>query len=78
MGYYGGNPFYDVDGIRAIGYYDSTDLNYYYFMASNFGTSDRWFNPVLTRTNSNREYLIAATSQGYVYPIGSNGNDQSC
>ncbi len=76
MGYYGGNPFYDVNGIRAIGYYDSTDLNYYYFMASNFGTSDRWFNPVLTRTNSNRQYLIAGTSQGYVYPIGSNTNDQ--
>ncbi len=43
-------PFNDVDGIRAMGYYDGSDLNYYYFMASNFATSDRWFNPVMTRT----------------------------
>jgi len=76
-GYYDGNPYYDTNGVRAIGYYDGGDLNYYYFMASNFGTSDRWFNPIMTRTNSNRESLIAATSQGYVYPIGSNSNDQN-
>ena len=55
--------FYDVDGIRAMGYYDGGDLNYYYFMASNFATSDRWFNPVMTRTHPNREYLIAGTSR---------------
>jgi phospholipase C len=76
-GYYDGNPYYDTIGMRAIGYYDGGDLNYYYFMASNFGTSDRWFNPIMTRTNSNREYLIAATSQGYVYPIGTNQYDQN-
>ncbi len=76
-GYNLANPYFDNDGVRALGYYTDTDLNYYYFMASNFGTSDRWFNPVMTRTNSNREYLVAATSQGYVYPIGSNSNDQN-
>jgi phospholipase C len=59
----------------VIGNYTSDVLNYYYFMASNFGTSDRWFAPVMTRTDPNREYLIAATSQGYVYPVGSNKND---
>jgi phospholipase C len=68
-------PFYDTNGIRAMGYYDDTDLNYYYFMASDFSTSDRWFSPVMTRTASNREYLIAATSQGYVYPIGTDRGD---
>ena len=56
--------------VRAMGYYDGTDLNYYYFMASNFATSDRWFNPAMSRTHPNREYLIAATSRGYAYPIG--------
>jgi phospholipase C len=76
-GYYDNNPYYDTDGVRALGYYDGGDLNYYYFMASNFATSDRWFNPAMTRTNSNRQYLIAATSQGYVYPIGSNQYDQN-
>jgi phospholipase C len=68
-------PFYDTNGLRAMGYYDGTDLNYYYFMASKFATSDRFFNPAMTRTQSNREYLIAATSQGYVYPVGTNSND---
>lgn len=67
--------FFDTDGRRAMSYYDGSDLNYYYFMASNFGTSDRWFSPVMSRTHPNREYLIAATSQGTVYPIGSNNND---
>ncbi|HUD65031.1 MAG TPA: alkaline phosphatase family protein [Candidatus Sulfotelmatobacter sp.] len=70
-------PFHDIDGIRSMGYYDDTDLNYYYLMASEFATSDRWFAPVMTRTSSNRDYLIAATSQGYVYPIGTDSADQS-
>ncbi len=61
--------FNDIDGIRAMGYYDDTDLNYYYFMATKFATSDRWFAPVMTRTPSNREYLVGGTSQGYVHTI---------
>ena len=69
--------YYDTNGIRSMGYYDDTDLNYYYYMASQFATSDRWFSPTMTRTASNREYLIAATSQGYVYPIGTDSADQS-
>jgi phospholipase C len=68
-------PFNDVDGIRAMGYYDGTDLNYYHFMASNFATSDRFFNPTLARTQPNREYLIAGTSQGYAYPLGTDRED---
>ncbi|HTZ95958.1 MAG TPA: alkaline phosphatase family protein [Terriglobales bacterium] len=67
--------FNDANGIRAMGYYDGGDLNYYYFMASNFATSDRWFMPMMTRTSPNREYLVAATSQGYVYPVGTDQND---
>jgi phospholipase C len=67
----------DSDGIRAMGYYDGTDLNYYYFMASNFATSDSWFNAAMTRTQPNREYMIAATSQGYAYPIGTDSNDKA-
>lgn len=70
-------PFNDVDGVRAMGYYDGNDLNYYYFMASNFATSDRWFNAIMTRTNPNRQYLIAATSQGRAYPPGTNAQDSS-
>ena len=61
-------PESDYNGIRAMGYYDQDILPYYYFMASNFGTSDRWFSPVMTRTQPNREFLMAGTSLGNVYP----------
>jgi phospholipase C len=67
--------YYDTDGVRAMGYYDGSDLNYLHFMASNFGTSDRWFNPTMSRTNINREYLLAGTSAGYAYPNGTDTAD---
>jgi phospholipase C len=69
--------YYDTNGIRSMGYYDGNDLNYYYYMASQFSTSDRWFSPVMSRTQPNRHYLMAATSQGYAYPIGTNSKDSS-
>src|SRR5256714_877893 len=31
-------PYYDTNGIRSMGYYDGNDLNYYYYMASQFST----------------------------------------
>jgi len=62
-------PLMDVNGIRAMGYFDWTDLNYYYFMASNFGTSDTWFSPVMNRTQLNRMYMLAGTSAGHAYPL---------
>jgi len=67
----------DTQGYRAMGYYDWTDLPYYYFMASNFATSDRWFSPALDRTQINRMYLMAATSHGYAYPPGTTASDNA-
>jgi phospholipase C len=67
--------YHDSDGVRAMGYYDATQLNYLYFMASNFATSDRWFMPAMSRTNINREYLLGATSGGYAYPNGTTASD---
>lgn len=61
--------FMDTNGLRAMGYFDGNDLNFYYSMASDFATSDRWFSPVMSRTQINRMYLLAATSQGHVYPL---------
>jgi phospholipase C len=69
--------FMDVMGVRAMGYYDGTDLNYYYAIASDFGMSDRWFAPVMSRTQINRMYLLAATSHGDAYPLYSNANDSA-
>ena len=71
-----GNNFFDTNGIRAMGYYDGNDLNYYYFMASSFATSDRWFSPVMTRTQVNRMYMLAATSHGHVYPLNDTNSPQ--
>lgn len=65
-------PLHDVQGIRVMGYYDGNDLPYYYFMASNFAISDRWFAPLMSRTQPNRMYLLAATSAGHVYPLAPN------
>ena len=67
--------YYDTDGVRAMGYYNGDDLNFLYFMASNFATSDRWFMPAMSRTNINREYLLGATSHGYAYPNGTTASD---
>ena len=72
-----GGPFYDTNGIRAMGYWDGTDMNYDYFMASNFATSDRFFQPVLARTELNRAYLDSATSGGYVHANGTDTKDEA-
>jgi phospholipase C len=64
-------PLNDVNGFRVMGYFDGGDLNFYYFMASNFATSDRWFAPAMDRTQINRMYLLGATSAGHVYPLAS-------
>jgi phospholipase C len=61
---------YDPNGTRALGYYNQTDLPYYYDLASFFPTSDSWFSPVLANTVPNRMYLMAATSFGHEYPDG--------
>jgi phospholipase C len=58
----------DPTGTRAMGYYDETDLPYYYELATQFATSDRFFSPVMTNTNGNRMYLFASTSFGHIFP----------
>jgi len=58
----------DPDGTRAMGYYDQTDLPYYYDLATFFATSDSWHSPVLANTVPNRMYLMAGTSFGHEYP----------
>ena len=57
---------FDIDGKRVMGYYDETDLPYYYFMATQFAISDRWFSAVMSNTPSNRMYAVAATSHGVI------------
>jgi phospholipase C len=58
----------DIQGVRALGFYTENELPYYYFMATQFATSDRFFAPAPTRTQPNRLYLLSGTSAGLVYP----------
>jgi len=58
----------DPHGTRGMGYYDWTDLPYYYELAFQFATSDRFFSSLLAPTIPNRMYLFAATSFGHIRP----------
>jgi len=58
----------DPTGTRAMGYYDQSDLPYYYEAAARFATSDRWFSPEPANTIPNRIYLFTATSFGNAFP----------
>ncbi len=66
--------FSDTTGQRAMGYYDQDFLNYYYYMASQFAISDRWFSPVASKSIDNRIATFSGgTTQGLVKDPG--GND---
>jgi phospholipase C len=55
----------DLTGQRAMGYYDDHFLNYYYYMASQFALSDRWFSPVSSKSIDNRiATFTGGTTQG--------------
>jgi phospholipase C len=63
--------FTDLSGRRAMGYYDQDFLNYYYYMASQFALSDRWFSPVSSKSIPNRIATFAGgTTQGLVKDPG--------
>ena len=63
--------FSDSTGKRAMGYYDETFLNYYYFMASEFAVSDRWFSPLSSKSVPNRiATFTGGTTQGLVEDPG--------
>src|SRR5262249_51400062 len=51
---------------RAMGYYDQTDLPFYFGLYNAFATGDRYFCSAQTQTFPNRLYLLAGTSFGYV------------
>jgi len=63
--------FTDLSGQRSMGYYDQHLLNYYYYMASQFAVSDRWFSPVSTKSVGNRiATFTGGTTQGLVRDPG--------
>jgi phospholipase C len=52
------------DGHFTMGYYDSSDIPFYYWLASTFALADHHFTSVRSGTWANRDYLVAATSHG--------------
>ncbi len=56
----------DPNGTRAVGYFDWTDLPYYYSLAYQFATSDAWYSSVMANTGANRSFVVAGTSLGSV------------
>ncbi|UWZ83930.1 alkaline phosphatase family protein [Occallatibacter riparius] len=69
--------FTDLTGQRAMGYYDENFLNYYYYMASQFAVSDRWFSPMASKSVDNRIATFSGgTTQGLVKDPGNDGVGQ--
>jgi len=63
--------FPDLSGKTTMGYYDQDFLNYYYYMASQFAISDRWFSPVSSKSVDNRIAMFTGgTTQGIVKDPG--------
>jgi phospholipase C len=61
----------DLRGDRAMGYYDEGFLNYYYYMASQFALSDRWFSPIESKSIPNRiATYTGGTTQGLTQDPG--------
>jgi phospholipase C len=66
-GGFGSGTYTDLTGERSMGYYDQDFLNYYYYMASQFPVSDRWFSPMSSKSIPNRiATYTGGTTQGLV------------
>ena len=53
-------------GPVAMGYWDSTDIPFYYGLAQTFPVADRYFCSVLAQTYPNRRFLVAGTAAGII------------
>jgi phospholipase C len=58
--------FVTGSGPVAMGYWDSTDIPFYYGLAKTFPVADRWFCSVLAQTYPNRRFLMAGTAAGII------------
>jgi phospholipase C len=68
-----GQAQFDPTDTRPLGYYDWTDLPFYYELAAQFNTSDAFYSPVPDATTINRMYLFAGTSYGDIFaPLSTN------
>ena len=56
-------------GAAAMGYWDGSDLPFYYGLANTFPLCDRWFASVLGQTYPNRRFLLCGSALGSVNTI---------
>jgi phospholipase C len=56
--------FAKSSGAKVMGYYDESNLPFYYGLAKTFPLCDRWFSSVMGPTYPNRRYMLAGTSAG--------------
>ncbi len=56
--------FYTTDGSTAMGYYDGSDLSYYYGLADSFTLCGNYFCSMLGPSTPNRLGMMAATAGG--------------
>ncbi|HYL42962.1 MAG TPA: alkaline phosphatase family protein [Ktedonobacteraceae bacterium] len=56
--------FYTADGSTALGYYDGSDLSYYYALADNFTLCGNYFCSLLGPSTPNRLVLMSGTAGG--------------
>jgi len=67
----------EIVGGVAMGYWTEEDLPFTYSLAGTFPLADRWFSSVLSQTDPNRRFLIAATAAGMTGDIGTSpGNTE--
>jgi phospholipase C len=59
--------YFDVRGERNMGYYEEDILPLYYFLATQFATSDNFFSPIPSNSAPNRFAELAATTAGYAH-----------
>jgi phospholipase C len=60
------NPIDQATDHDTMGYYDDTDLPFYYGLAETFAINDRYFCSVVGPTFPNRAYFVAGTSFGHL------------
>ena len=53
-----------ADGHFVMGYYTQADMPFYYWLATTYAISDRYFSSVIGPTWPNRDFLYACTSNG--------------
>ncbi len=52
------------DGHYALGYYDATNIPFYYWLANTYALGDHYFSSIMSGTWSNRNFLYTGTSGG--------------